>query len=106
MEYAKTLIKKRESAARPTSRGGGSRGSDHTTNIGMDDDDHANEEGEDDQEEDSGDAEEWTLVENDSDPEAASPRAMMQPEQSRGGGNSGKMRSGGLVRLAPLRRRQ
>lgn len=67
MEYAKTLVQKRESLAYKSS-GDGSEDTDN-----------------DDDEEDV-EVEEWTLVDNDSDPESANPKAMMQPEQARSSG--------------------
>ena len=81
MEYARTLIKKREALGRPTGGGG---------------------EGITDSDEEEADAEEWTLVENDSDPEAASPRAMMQPEPARGG--SSRKKNPGLMHSSLGRR--
>ncbi|KAL1310862.1 hypothetical protein AAFC00_001094 [Neodothiora populina] len=72
MEYARTLVKKREPSTKPT----GESSSGDTE--------------EDDEEEE---VEEWTLVDNDSDPEAASPKAMMQPERARSA-SKGRRRSG------------
>ena len=66
MEYAKSLIKQRE------------------TNAQTETD---TEDGEEVEVEES-----WTLVENDSDPEAMSPTAMMQPQaQGRSPGGKGKL---------------
>lgn len=73
MEYAKSLIKRRDPIAnnrKPTGSG----------NADTDEEDN----------------EDWTLVENDSDPEAASPKAMMQSEEVRSASH-GRKKSAGLI---------
>lgn len=75
MEYAKSLIKKCDPIANNKKpAGSGSADTDEEDN------------------------EDWTLVENDSDPEAASPKAMMQPEEVRMT-SQGRKKSAGLIQF-------
>ena len=75
MEYAKSLVKKREPITNNKKPAG-------TGNADADEEDN----------------EDWTLVENDSDPEAASPKAMMQPEEVRSTSH-GRKKSAGLIQF-------
>lgn len=82
IEYARTLIKKR---GQVTLKGTGDNGSGEEQSGAIT---SGSEEGQ------QHDAEEWTLVDNDSDPDAASPMAMMQPKGARSSSRGGRRRSG------------